>query len=196
MQPLMVLTTIEQIQALAHPVRQGVLRQISDTPRTNKQMADLLDISPGRLHFHVRELERAGLIEIVEQRRKGGIEEKYYLATARSYTLGDDIGVTREAGETLVNSTLASARSEYVRTVNRLGRAPAHLSIHNSEAFLSEAEADEITALHERMGEIFRNADAVDHEEGDGRTQHFMTMLFHTGASKDIPDSAPKELTE
>jgi DNA-binding transcriptional ArsR family regulator len=72
----LVLETTEQIRALAHPLRQRVLHLLTDVPYTNKQLAMALQVSPPRLHFHVRELQAAGLIEIVsEQPQKGSHRE-------------------------------------------------------------------------------------------------------------------------
>ena len=55
----------EQLKALGHPLRLKVLQVLndSDRPLTNRELAQSLAVDPGHLHFHVRMLHRAGLIE-------------------------------------------------------------------------------------------------------------------------------------
>ena len=73
----------EQLKALGHPLRLRVLEMLGDEsgePLTNRRgSAEKLDVDPGHLHFHVRMLLRAGLIE----RAEGGKgREKPYRAVA------------------------------------------------------------------------------------------------------------------
>jgi predicted transcriptional regulator len=71
----------EQLKALGHPLRLKVLQALGDTdrPLTNRELAELIGVDPGHLHFHVRMLHRTGLIE----RADGGRgREKPYRAVA------------------------------------------------------------------------------------------------------------------
>ena len=59
----------EQLKALGHPLRLRVLETLgaADTEHmTNRELAGRLGVDPGHLHFHVRMLLRAGLIELAE----------------------------------------------------------------------------------------------------------------------------------
>lgn len=68
--PLDVLTLsrAEQLKALGHPLRMRAFELLaeSDTPLTNRELAVRLGVDPGHLHFHVKMLMNAGLIERVE----------------------------------------------------------------------------------------------------------------------------------
>ena len=57
----------EQLKALGHPLRLRVLELLGDeaVPLTNRELANRLGVDPGHLHFHVRMLLKAGLIELV-----------------------------------------------------------------------------------------------------------------------------------
>src|SRR6478736_4466136 len=59
----------EQLKALGHPLRLKVLQVLgeSDHPMTNRELAATLSVDPGHLHFHVRMLHRAGLIELEDE---------------------------------------------------------------------------------------------------------------------------------
>jgi DNA-binding transcriptional ArsR family regulator len=73
----------EQLKALGHPLRLKVLQVLGETdgPLTNRELAARLSVDPGHLHFHVRMLLRAGLIELAAGGRG---REKPYRAAART----------------------------------------------------------------------------------------------------------------
>ena len=79
----------EQMKALGHPLRLKVLQALgqSEAPLTNRELAALLSVDPGHLHFHVRMLQRAGLIELVE----GPGREKPYRAVAKHLKVGPEL---------------------------------------------------------------------------------------------------------
>ena len=85
-EPFMV-STIEQIKALTHPLRQRILECFALKARTTKQVADELGEKPTRLYHHVSALERAGLIRLVETRPKRGTTEKYFAAVAKRFEI-------------------------------------------------------------------------------------------------------------
>jgi len=110
----LILESAEQIRALAHPLRQRILNLLVDAPYTNKQLASVLNVSPPRLHFHVRDLLTAGLIEIISEQPKGGVIEKYYRAVARVLRLGSSAHETLSKEE-LLETTLDAVRQEFIR---------------------------------------------------------------------------------
>lgn len=82
-----VVSTIAQVKALTHPLRQRILERFAVNARTTKQVADELGEKPTRLYHHVSALERAGLIRLVETRPKRGTTEKYYAAVAERFEI-------------------------------------------------------------------------------------------------------------
>lgn len=84
-EPLGVLTIDrpEQLKALGHPLRLRVLELLgeNDEQLTNRELAQRLDVDPGHLHFHVRTLLAAGLIQRVDG---GHGREKPYRAVANT----------------------------------------------------------------------------------------------------------------
>src|SRR5256885_3836380 len=81
----------EQLKALGHPLRLRVLETLSkdtDEPLTNRDLALRLGVDPGHLHFHVRMLLRAGLIELAEGGRG---REKPYRAAARTVRVAPEV---------------------------------------------------------------------------------------------------------
>lgn len=186
MRDTLTLSTVEQIQALGHPVRQHVLRLLTREPMTNKQMATRIGIPPGKLHFHVRELERAGLIEIVEERPKGGVIEKYYRAVAHNFTGGLLVGEAQAGNVEMFGSALDAARQEYARAVERYGHTPPITSLIHHEARMTEEGARRIQALIEAITGEMTAADSAPDPDGETRSYLF-TALFHTMAAPNAP---------
>ena len=89
----------DQLKALGHPLRLRVLETLGGTDGdelTNRELANRLGVDPGHLHFHVRMLLAAGLIELVE--RSGG-REKPYRAVARHVRVAPELIATGAAND-------------------------------------------------------------------------------------------------
>ncbi len=82
MQAPLTIDTVDQLKALAHPLRQTLLGQFSKGPATTKQVATVLGLQPTGLYHHVAKLEDAGLLQMVETRQVRGATEKYFKTTA------------------------------------------------------------------------------------------------------------------
>src|SRR3954465_8695872 len=87
----------EQLKALGHPLRLKVLQALgqSEAPLTNRELAARLSVDPGHLHFHVRMLHRAGLIELAETDGR----EKPYRPVAKHLKVGPEIRAAGLASE-------------------------------------------------------------------------------------------------
>ena len=81
----------EQLKALGHPLRLRVLEMLGGQhgeQLTNRELAQRLGVDPGHLHFHVRMLLRAGLVELAE---RGRGREKPYRAVARTIRVAPEL---------------------------------------------------------------------------------------------------------
>jgi DNA-binding transcriptional ArsR family regulator len=90
----------EQLKALGHPLRVRVLQTLGegeDEALTNRELAERLGVDPGHLHFHVRTLLRAGLIELADGKGEG--REKPYRAVARTVRVDNDLLAAGAAGD-------------------------------------------------------------------------------------------------
>lgn len=78
---------IEQLRAIADMLRLRIFEALLNKPMTVTQLGEELGEAPAKVHYHVRELERVGLLRLVETREKGGILEKYYQPIAREISV-------------------------------------------------------------------------------------------------------------
>jgi DNA-binding transcriptional ArsR family regulator len=117
-------TELDQIRALADPLRQRILAALTSAAHTTKQIAGLLKEKPTRLYHHVEILERAGLIRLTETRPNRGTVEKYYRAVAfrfrvASSALNASIAPreTHSEIEKMLGSILESAQKDLLAQV-------------------------------------------------------------------------------
>jgi len=89
----------EQLKALGHPLRLRVLEMLGgegEEPLTNRELAQRLGVDPGHLHFHVKMLLRAGLIE---HAGGGKGREKPYRAVATTVRVAPQLLSSRLTGD-------------------------------------------------------------------------------------------------
>ena len=70
--------TAEQSKLLESALRIKILRVLEDEPRTSKQVSNLLQKTPGNVHYHIQKLLDGGLLLLVGTQTVGGVVEKYY----------------------------------------------------------------------------------------------------------------------
>jgi hypothetical protein len=89
------LSSPNEIRVYSNPFRLKILSLFSPdrVPMNVKQMSVKLGEIPSRVHYHVKELEKINVLEIVETREKSGILEKYYLPTAESFIIDNIIKI-------------------------------------------------------------------------------------------------------
>ncbi|HVV18658.1 MAG TPA: helix-turn-helix domain-containing protein, partial [Pseudonocardiaceae bacterium] len=65
------------------PMRARLLAELAE-PGSATMLAARVGLPRQKVNYHLRELERHGLIELVEERRKGNVTERVMRATAAS----------------------------------------------------------------------------------------------------------------
>ena len=99
MQKVYIVREIEQLKSLSDTTRMAIIGEAIEKPVTIAQVAERLGENPRKLYYHFTELERLGLLEVAETRRKGNLIEKSYRAVARFITV--DWAIFRGSAEGL-----------------------------------------------------------------------------------------------
>ncbi|MGW4376796.1 ArsR/SmtB family transcription factor [Streptomyces albidoflavus] len=82
-------TTEEQLRAVSSLTRHRIMAVLRFEPSTITQVAERVGVAKGSSSYHVRLLERAGLVKVVRTRKVRGVTERYYAMAARSIVLPD-----------------------------------------------------------------------------------------------------------
>ncbi len=72
--------------AALDPARARLLAELAE-PHSASSLAARVGQPRQKVNYHLRELERHGLVELVEERRKGNMTERVLRATAGSYVI-------------------------------------------------------------------------------------------------------------
>src|ERR1700724_364277 len=68
------------------PIRARLLGELAE-PGSATTLAATIGLPRQKVNYHLRALERHGLVELVEERRKGNVNERMLRATAASYVI-------------------------------------------------------------------------------------------------------------
>ena len=68
------------------PIRSRLLAELA-VPSSATQLAGRVGLPRQKVNYHLRTLEQHGLVELVEERRKGNVTERMMQATAHSYVI-------------------------------------------------------------------------------------------------------------
>jgi DNA-binding transcriptional ArsR family regulator len=110
--------------ALLDPARQHLLTHLKE-PDSASGLARRLRLPRQRINYHLRVLESAGLVELVEERRKGNCLERVVRATARAFVISPEalgaLGPTADtAADRLSSAYQIAAAGRVIRDVGAL----------------------------------------------------------------------------
>src|SRR4051794_21284460 len=81
--------TNEAATLLGHPLRLQMLERLGE-PDSASGLARRLGVPRQVVNYHLKALEKAGVVEFVEERPRGGLKERVMRATARSYLISPE----------------------------------------------------------------------------------------------------------
>ncbi len=73
-------------EASLDPIRTRILMELAE-PGSATQLAAKVGLPRQKVNYHLKALERHGLVELVEERRKGNVTERILRASAASYLI-------------------------------------------------------------------------------------------------------------
>ena len=121
---MQVVTDSAQLATLLSPLRMRVLEEMHE-PQSATSLAPRLGLSRQKLNYHLRELEREGFLELVEERQRRGCVERRLQVTSRAFVvnpamlgaLADDPAQTRDR---FSSAYLIAAATSLMRDVTLL----------------------------------------------------------------------------
>jgi DNA-binding transcriptional ArsR family regulator len=81
-----VLSDAGRVAAALSPLRRTLLSNLAE-PDSAAGLARRLNLPRQKVNYHLRELERARLVEFVDQRQRRGLKERRLRTTARAYVI-------------------------------------------------------------------------------------------------------------
>ena len=171
MQETLVLDKPEQLKALGHPLRVRVLEMLGQEGEwqlTNRELAQRLSVDPGHLHFHVRMLLKAGLIELADENGHG--REKPYRAVAK---------VFRVAPELLAAGGASDIQAAMIDQVQR-----AH-SLFSADGTFRSAQLEVKLTIDQALELMSKSLAKARDAENESADKIVLTMFAHPPAHRD-----------
>ena len=126
---MQVLTDSTRLAAALSPLRMRLLEELKE-PQSATSLAPLMGLSRQTLNYHLRELEREGFLELVEERPRRGCVERLMKVTSRSFVvnpalLGGLADDPAQAHDRMSSTYLLATAAGVVRDVATLSQRAA-----------------------------------------------------------------------
>ncbi|MFC4530961.1 ArsR/SmtB family transcription factor [Sphaerisporangium dianthi] len=181
------------------PVRARLLAELSE-PGSATTLAAKVGLPRQKVNYHLKTLERYGLVELVEERRKGNVTERIMRATAASYVISP-VALSAVAPDPSRAPDQLSARwmlavaSQLVHDVGRLitGAAKARqkvatFAIDGEVRFASAADR---AAFARELAETVAALVGKYHDAGaEGGRDHRLIVAVHPSVKPEAAEPA------
>jgi len=180
------------------PVRARLLAALAE-PASAASLAAGAGLSRQQANYHLRALERHGLVELVEERRKGNCTERILRATAASYVISPtalaqvapDPDRARDQGSARWMLALAARLVREVgELITRSSAARKPLATFAIDTEIRFASAADRAAFARELGDAVSDLVAKYHDQhAEGGREHRLVAAVHPS----ITDPPTKE---
>ena len=183
---VVVLETLDSVGAVLAPIRQQILAELRELPDSAAGLARRLAIPRQKVNYHLRELERHGLVELDEERPRRGFTERSLRPTADGYwidpALLSSIVPRSDGAEDRFSATrLISLAVRTVRDVatllRRSIRAGQRLPTLSIETEIHLNSSKELAQLQDRLAEVIAETTAEFHRPQGPRSRAYQVVL-------------------
>ncbi|MGW3542660.1 ArsR/SmtB family transcription factor [Nocardia niigatensis] len=191
-------------EASLDPIRSRILAALAE-PGSAAMLAGRLGLPRQKVNYHLKELERHGLVELVEERRKGNVTERVFRATAASYVISPSaLGAVSpdpaRSPDQLSARWLLALGSRLVQEVGALltgaARAQRPVASFGIDAQVRFASAADRAAFAEELAQAVTTLVSRYHDESaPGGRDHRVVVGMHQipTAARDTESEAGQE---
>lgn len=201
--PLQILDDADNVAALlSSPLRRRLLELLTE-PDSASGLARRLGLPRQKINYHLRELEREGLVELVATRRRRGCVERLLRSTARSFVLGSTVLGPLAADPEPLQDRYSSAyliamAARLIADVGRLrqraARVDQRLATVALEAEIGFRSPADLKAFSEELAaEVARLAAKYDRPRRRGSRRYRFVMGAHPLVTKSESEAAAEE---
>jgi DNA-binding transcriptional ArsR family regulator len=169
------------------PIRARLLAELA-SPSSASTLATRVGLTRQKANYHLRELERYGLVELVEERRKGNCTERVLQATAASYVISptalsavapDPSRAPDQRSARWLLALAARLVREVGELITRSGAAGKNVATLGIDAEVRFASARDRAAFAVELAGLVNELVARYHDEHapDGRDHRFVVAL-------------------
>ena len=185
---------------LLRPLRARILEMLAE-PQSAAMVARRLSIARQKVGYHLKELEKQGLVELVEERKSGNCIERIVRVTSRAYLVSAEalgslaqgaLEATDRFSAAYVVAIASRAISELAnmrRAADEAGKRLATLTLETEIRFASAAERG---AFAEELAREIAHLTAKYHDVSAprGRTHRIVSFAYPKPADKAADQAA------
>ncbi len=176
------ITDPKAIRALAHPARLAVIEELySGAELTATECAQISGLTPSAMSYHLRSLEKVGIVERVEHAGDG--RERPWRAAGAYLQVESDSGIAEAAA--LGTIVLSRLGEQFAAWINRRGAESKQWQdasiVASGRVWLLPEELKEIGATIEKLLDDYRDRAAGDRPD-DARRVRFSIFAFPSEA--------------
>ena len=169
----------DRVRLALSPIRRKLLDRLR-TPASATQLASELTLGRQRVNYHLRALEAAGLLELVEQRQRRGCVERLLAARADAFVVDPSVMGGRDASTVradaqdrfaaghLIDSAAAIVRN-VARMQTRAERQGLRLLVFTLDTEISFATPLELERFVTALGDFVAREAAMGQSADGGR---------------------------
>lgn len=170
--------------ALLSPMRMKILEHLTE-PDSASGLARKLNMNRQQLNYHLKELEKNKLVELVEEKKKGNCIERIVRATAKSYLICMDTFPEDTAGlakDRFSSTYLVAAAASTIREVATLQELAAKekkkLATFSLQTEIRFADPASLNAFTEELSDTIARLVTKYHAGNEGNTRNYRFNLF------------------
>ena len=192
----------ETAEVSLDPIRTRLLAELAE-PASATAVAARVGLPRQRVNYHLRTLEAHGLVELVEERRKGNMTERVLQATALSYVISPAVLSAVEpdpsrAPDRLSARWLIALAARLVREVGQLltgaTKARKQLATFAMDGEVRFASAADRAAFAEELATAVTRLIGKFHDEhAHGGRDHRVLVAVHPSPKPKPPPERPIE---
>ncbi|HEX4670609.1 MAG TPA: winged helix-turn-helix domain-containing protein [Solirubrobacterales bacterium] len=170
------------VRSTVHPIRAKALSMMAERPTSPKEIAAAVGKPIGNVAYHIKELKKAGMVMLVEEKKRGGATEHFYLAT----TIDDEASrrIHPDQREILARTGLHLIVADAARALEAgmLSSRPdvqmARIPLHVDERGWCEIRDLYVATLNAALAAAAQSAKRLEEGDGDGFRALAVAMLF------------------
>jgi DNA-binding transcriptional ArsR family regulator len=190
-------------EASLDPIRARLLAELAE-PGSATMVAARVGLPRQKVNYHLKALERHGLVELVEERRKGNVTERVLRATAASYVISPAALAAVQpdparSPDRLSARWLIALAARVVRDVGELiagaTQARQRVATFAMDAEVRFASASDRAEFAEELASAVTALVSKYHDETAGRGRdHRVLVAVHPSVKTKTVETEPKEV--
>jgi DNA-binding transcriptional ArsR family regulator len=187
-------------EASLDPIRARLLAELAE-PASASMLAATVGLPRQQVNYHLKTLERHGLVELVEERRKGNMNERIFQATALAYVispaaLGAVAPDPDRQGDQWSSRWLLAIGARLVQEmgqlINSAAAARQRLATFGIDSEITFATAADRAAFVAELAETTARLVARYHHETSPRgRRHRLVVALHPSITKETSTTNP-----